>query len=189
MQLIVSRTYPFLDTKTLVERQARDTLLRIGENEFILHMTSDGGAEEERLVWFDCRAALLWISQDTDEYGSDWEWLLGSWADQFINPSPNPRSIQDCYFEQQFSYSLRAIRMAETRIAPRHRVTKPAKIEYGGYKIPCTVRDLSITGAAIEVSDQREIPATFTLAIPDDGLKLPCRVVWRRDFRIGIAFD
>ena len=53
--------------------------------------------------------------------------------------------------------------MAETRIAPRHRVTKPAKIEYGGYKIPCTVRDLSITGAAIEVSDQREIPATFTL--------------------------
>ena len=73
MQLIFSRTYPFLDIKTLVERQARDTLLRIGENEFILHMTSDGGAEEERLVWFDCRAALLWISQDTDEYGSDWE--------------------------------------------------------------------------------------------------------------------
>ena len=73
MQLIFSRTYPFLDTKTLVERQARDTLLRIGENEFLLHITSDDGVEEERLVWFDCRAALLWISQDTDEYGSDWE--------------------------------------------------------------------------------------------------------------------
>jgi hypothetical protein len=77
--------------------------------------------------------------------------------------------------------------MAETRIAPRYRVMKPAKIEYGGYKIPCTVRDLSTTGAAIEFSDQREIPATFILVMPDDGLKLLCHVVWRKDFRIGIA--
>jgi hypothetical protein len=73
MQLIFSRTYPFLDSKTLLERQARDTLLKIGENEFLLHMTSDRGAEEERLVWFDCRAALFWISQGTEEYGNDWE--------------------------------------------------------------------------------------------------------------------
>lgn len=79
--------------------------------------------------------------------------------------------------------------MVETRIAPRHRVTKPAKIDYGGYKIPCTIRDLSTTGAALEVSDQKEIPATFTLIVPEDRLKLPCHVVWRRDHRIGIEFD
>jgi hypothetical protein len=79
--------------------------------------------------------------------------------------------------------------MVETRIAPRHRVMKPAKIGYGGDKIPCRIRDLSTTGAALEASDQREIPATFTLIVPEDGLKLPCRVVWRRDHRIGIAFD
>ena len=79
--------------------------------------------------------------------------------------------------------------MVETRIAPRHRVMKPAKIDYGGYKIPCTIRDLSTTGAALEGSDQKEIPATFTLIVPEDGLKLPCHVVWRRDHRIGIEFD
>lgn len=73
MQLISSRTYPFLDSQTLVERQARDTLLRIGENEFLLHMTSDDGVEEERLVWFDGRSALFWISQGAEEYGVDWE--------------------------------------------------------------------------------------------------------------------
>jgi hypothetical protein len=66
---------------------------------------------------------------------------------------------------------------------------KPAKIEHGGYKIACTVRDLSITGAALEVSDQRAIPATFALIMPDDGLRLSCHVVWRRDYRIGVAFD
>jgi hypothetical protein len=72
MQLISSRTYPYLDTQTLVERQARDTLLRINENEFLLHMTSDDCVEEERLVWFDCRAALLWINQEAEEFGIDW---------------------------------------------------------------------------------------------------------------------
>ena len=41
MQLLASRAYPFLDSQTLLERQARDTLFRIAENEFLLHMTSE----------------------------------------------------------------------------------------------------------------------------------------------------
>ena len=44
--------------------------------------------------------------------------------------------------------------MVETRIAPRIRVMKAAKIEYGGIKTPCTIRDLSETGAALELPDQ-----------------------------------
>jgi hypothetical protein len=79
--------------------------------------------------------------------------------------------------------------MVETRIAPRHRVTKVAKIEFGAAAIDCTVRDLSLTGAAIAVSSQAEIPERFTLVMPDDGLQLPCHVVWRREYRIGVAFD
>ena len=73
MQLIESRIYPFLCAQTLAERQARDSLFRIGENEFLLHMTSAADTEEDRLVWLDSRAALLWINQTTDEYGTNWE--------------------------------------------------------------------------------------------------------------------
>jgi hypothetical protein len=51
--------------------------------------------------------------------------------------------------------------MVETRIAPRHRVLKAAKIAFGGGTIDCTIRDLSITGAALEVSNQGGIPAQF----------------------------
>jgi hypothetical protein len=79
--------------------------------------------------------------------------------------------------------------MVETRVAHRYRVAKPAQIEYGGDKIACTVRDLSITGAALEVSDPTGIPSKFILVVPEDGLRLPCRVVRRTDFRIGVAFD
>jgi hypothetical protein len=79
--------------------------------------------------------------------------------------------------------------MVETRAAPRYRVTKPARIEHGGQKITCTLRDLSITGAALEVSDPAIIPENFTLVVPEDGLRLSCRVVRRIAFRVGVAFD
>jgi PilZ domain len=79
--------------------------------------------------------------------------------------------------------------LVETRATPRYRVNKPAQIEYGGDKITCTIRDLSNTGAAVEVSNPTEIPAEFTLVVPGDGLKLRCRIVRRTDFRIGVVFD
>ncbi len=60
------------DLRRRVEGRARDTLLRIRENEFLLHMTSEDGVGQERLVWLDCRSALLWISQKAEEYGIDW---------------------------------------------------------------------------------------------------------------------
>jgi hypothetical protein len=80
--------------------------------------------------------------------------------------------------------------MVETRIAPRYRVSKAGTIEFvGGKPINCVVRDLSVTGAAIEVSNQAGIPDKFLLVMPDDGLRLACRVAWRKEYRIGVAFD
>jgi hypothetical protein len=80
--------------------------------------------------------------------------------------------------------------MVETRIAPRHRVRKPAEIDYGGDKIHCTIHDISTTGAALEFAySTKTIPAAFTLLVPEDRLKLPCRVVCRTEFRVGVAFQ
>jgi len=79
--------------------------------------------------------------------------------------------------------------VVETRIAPRHRVTKAGTIEFGSSAIDCTVRNLSITGAALEVSNQIGIPAKFTLVVPGEGLHLACDVVSRSEYRIGLAFD
>jgi hypothetical protein len=79
--------------------------------------------------------------------------------------------------------------MVEGRTAPRYRVKKPAWIEHGGDKTTCTVRDLSLTGASLEVSDPTTVPEKFTLVIPEDGLKIACRLVRRTEFRMGIIFE
>jgi PilZ domain-containing protein len=79
--------------------------------------------------------------------------------------------------------------MLETRRVPRHRTLKAATIEFGGGAIDCTVRNLSSTGAALEVANQIGIPEKFTLVVPADGLHLACRVVWRKASRIGVTFD
>jgi hypothetical protein len=79
--------------------------------------------------------------------------------------------------------------MVETRIAPRHRVMKAGTIEFGSSAIDCLVRNLSVTGAALEVSNQIGIPAKFTLVVSGDGLHLACNIVWRSEYRIGVAFD
>jgi hypothetical protein len=79
--------------------------------------------------------------------------------------------------------------MVKTRRAPRHRVSKAGTIVFVGGSINCVVRNLSLTGAALEVSVRACFPERFTLVMPDDGLRLPCRVAWQREYRIGVAFD
>jgi len=71
--------------------------------------------------------------------------------------------------------------MVETRIASRHRVMKAGTIEFGSTAIDCMVRNLSVTGAALEVSNQIGVPSKFTLVVPGDGLHLACNVVWRSE--------
>jgi len=80
--------------------------------------------------------------------------------------------------------------MAESRRASRRHILKPATIKFvGGGTINCFVRNLSSTGAALELSDQTGIPEKFILVVPGDGLHLPCSTVWRREHRIGVTFS
>jgi hypothetical protein len=69
--------------------------------------------------------------------------------------------------------------VVETRIAPRHRVTKAGTIEFGSSAIDCMVRNLSITGAALEVSNQIGILAKFTLVVPGEGYIWPATLLSR----------
>jgi len=79
--------------------------------------------------------------------------------------------------------------MPEKRTVARHRALKAATIEFGGGVIDCMVRNVSDVGAALDVSTLIGIPAHFTLVLAADGLHKPCHVVWRKEKRIGVAFD
>jgi PilZ domain-containing protein len=75
----------------------------------------------------------------------------------------------------------------EHRIASRHRVLKGGRILFGGGSIDCTLRNISETGAALDVASPLGIPTEFMLAT--DGDHRRCRVVWRTERRLGITFE
>jgi len=79
--------------------------------------------------------------------------------------------------------------MDEHRTASRHRVLKAATIAFGGGGISCVVRNLSAIGAALDVASPLGIPEEFDLLIEADHLRHRCRVVWRSERRIGVAFQ
>jgi PilZ domain-containing protein len=82
-----------------------------------------------------------------------------------------------------------AIPMNGQRIASRQRVLKAGSIEFGGGAFDCTIRNVSETGAALEVVTPLYIPDRFTLFVQRDQSKRPCRVIWRKQKRIGVTFE
>lgn len=77
----------------------------------------------------------------------------------------------------------------ELRNTRRQRVLKTGTIEFGGSKIDCVIRNLSATGAALEIKSPLWFPDTFTLVMTSEGSSRRCHVVWRQERRVGIAFD
>lgn len=69
----------------------------------------------------------------------------------------------------------------ENRIATRRRVLKAAFIVASDKapKLECSVRNLSETGAALQVSTTIGIPKSVDVVI--DGTRRHCRTVWRTD--------
>lgn len=77
----------------------------------------------------------------------------------------------------------------DPRSAPRRKQLKSGIIAFHERHstLPCLVRELSDTGARLEV-DQAHVPDTFTLVVELDGLEAACEVIWRRGQRIGVRF-
>jgi hypothetical protein len=74
MQLLASRTYSFIHSESLEEHQARDSLFRTDGGAFVLHLSSSHAPNVgDRLVWLNCRAALTWINNTTEDFGAEWE--------------------------------------------------------------------------------------------------------------------
>jgi hypothetical protein len=78
--------------------------------------------------------------------------------------------------------------LESNRAAPRQRTLKAGTIEFSGGVIDCVVRNISETGAALEVASPMGIPTEFNLMISGNIAKRPCRVVWVKDKRIGVTF-
>jgi PilZ domain len=79
--------------------------------------------------------------------------------------------------------------MNDHRIAPRHRTLKAGTIEFSGTKIDCLIRNISATGAALEIRSPLWFPDVFRLVTTSDGNDRLSRVVWRNDRRIGVVFE
>jgi PilZ domain len=77
----------------------------------------------------------------------------------------------------------------EKRTARRFKVLKGATVAFGGNGVACTVRNLSSSGAAIDLASAVSLPPSFMLVIEADQFIRRCHPVWSNDRRVGIAFD
>ena len=77
----------------------------------------------------------------------------------------------------------------DKRGAPRLRTLKGGSIQFGpSAAIDCVIKNMSETGAALEVETPVGIPNDFTLLIKPEFIKRNCRVAWRSAKRIGVLF-
>lgn len=79
--------------------------------------------------------------------------------------------------------------MSEKRAAARQRVLKAGTIVFnraGG--ISCTIRNMSESGACLEVASLVGIPTDFTLLIEKDDIRRPSRRTWAKGNRMGVVF-
>jgi PilZ domain len=78
----------------------------------------------------------------------------------------------------------------EKRVAARRKVLKAAKIITVDMKsvLDCTIRDMSETGAKLNVEVSSAIPAEFYFYLISDNSMRDAKTVWRRAGQIGVHF-
>ncbi|MBR0965639.1 PilZ domain-containing protein [Bradyrhizobium diazoefficiens] len=78
--------------------------------------------------------------------------------------------------------------MEDKRKLRRTRALKAGMISFGGSAISCTVRNLTKSGAMLDVVSPLGVPREFTLVISSDNIHHECRIVWIKEQRIGVSF-
>src|SRR5258708_5927892 len=78
--------------------------------------------------------------------------------------------------------------MEEKRKHPRTEINEPAYVSSGGAIMSCTVRNISVEGAAIDVDNPAFVPPCFRLVMASDSAVHECRIAWIRQKRIGVTF-
>jgi hypothetical protein len=78
--------------------------------------------------------------------------------------------------------------MDNRRRDARRRIYKSGTILLGSWKVPCTVRNLTETGACLEVQTTYGIPATFEFTLSGCPSR-NCKVVWLRETKVGVEFQ
>jgi hypothetical protein len=79
--------------------------------------------------------------------------------------------------------------MSEQRKNVRLRTLKTGVMAFDKSTISCVVRNVSVSGACLEVASPIGIPNAFSLLIESDHIRRPCHVAWMKGKRIGIQFD
>src|ERR1700730_18324243 len=78
---------------------------------------------------------------------------------------------------------------ADRRIKQRNPTFKFGVITFGSDRRLCVVKNISPTGAMIDLENTLEIPDEFTLAIEADSFTHVCRVAWKMPKQIAVNFD
>jgi CheY-like chemotaxis protein len=88
----------------------------------------------------------------------------------------------------EVSGSLPGAAAGDRRRAARQRIFKAGTIAFAGGGISCRIRNISETGANLEVAAPFGIPRRCALIIDGESKKRECDVVWCAEKRIGVRF-
>lgn len=75
----------------------------------------------------------------------------------------------------------------EKRLAPRRNTSIVAQITYGGQEQYCIIRNVSDTGAKLELKSVGQVPNSFQLRAPGYQPHA-CQIVWRAMREVGVQF-
>jgi hypothetical protein len=77
---------------------------------------------------------------------------------------------------------------AGTRNKARRAAGKTGRINARGLSEVCTVREMSPTGAALDVVNASKVPNSFLLVLEMESAARNCAVIWRKDRQLGVEF-